>query len=93
MEGRVIPEPFAYPSSPHVRRHGPRGWKDYQRYRPWLRDEFAFRCVYCLEREIWRDMREAFHIDHLIPQQLQPDLKYDYNNLLYLCPACNVSVR
>jgi hypothetical protein len=29
------------------------------------------------------------HIDHFQPQALRPDLKCDYTNLLYLCPACN----
>ena len=43
--------PFEYPSSPHRRRHGPLGYADYASFRPWLRDEFSFRCVYCLLRE------------------------------------------
>ena len=89
MAGHVIPEPYAYPTKPHIRRHGPSGWKDYQRYRPWLRDEFSFRCVYCLDREVWRDMRESMHIDHFEPQAIRKDLKYEYTNLLYTCPACN----
>ena len=45
--------PFMYPGQSHVRRHGPAGYADYKRYRPWLRDEFTFRCVYCLKRERW----------------------------------------
>jgi hypothetical protein len=89
MKGRVIPHPYAYPNTPHVRRHGPAGWRDYQKYRPWLRDEFSFRCVYCLDREVWRDMRERMHIDHFVAQALRPDLKCEYSNLIYLCPACN----
>lgn len=89
MAGRLIPQPYAYPATPHVRCHGPSGWAGYQKYRPWLRDEFAFRCVYCLEREVWRDMRERLHIDHFHPQALQPGLRREYTNLLYLCPACN----
>ncbi len=44
-------DPFAYPPAPHVRRNGPQGYADYQSYRPWLRDEFSFRCVCCLLRE------------------------------------------
>lgn len=83
------PHPYAYPSGPHIRRHGPSGWSDYQQYRPWLRDEFTFHCVYCLQREQWADMRRGFQIDHFIPQKIRPDLKADYNNLIYLCPACN----
>jgi hypothetical protein len=89
MEGSVIPEPYAYPAMPHQRRHGPSGWNDYHRYRPWLRDEFSFRCVYCLERELWRDMRVAMHIDHFEPQSLHAELGCVYTNLLYLCPNCN----
>ena len=45
--------PFDYPRVPHVRRHGPLGYADYASYRPWLRDEFSFHCVYCLLREQW----------------------------------------
>lgn len=89
MAGRVIPEPYAYPATPHVRLHGPAGWNNYQKYREWLRDEFAFRCVYCLDREVWRDMRARMHIDHFQPQALQHGLRCEYTNLLYLCPACN----
>jgi hypothetical protein len=89
VAGCVIPEPYSYPMTPHVRRHGPRGWNTYRKYLDWLRDEFAFRCVYCLEREVWRDMRLGMHIDHFEPQAIRPELKGDYNNLLYLCPACN----
>ena len=37
------PAPFAYPDKPHVRIHGPRGYRRYKAYKPWLRDEFAFR--------------------------------------------------
>lgn len=89
MAGRVIPEPYSYPPTPHVRRHGPGGWNTYRKYRDWLRDEFTFRCVYCLEREVWRDMRQRMHIDHFEAQAIRPDLKCEYTNLLYLCPACN----
>jgi hypothetical protein len=89
VEGRLIPYPFAYQGKPHCRRHGPAEWKDYQRYRPWLRDEFSFRCVYCLNREQWVDRRRAYQIDHFTPQVRRPDLKADYTNFLYLCSACN----
>lgn len=85
----MIPQPYAYPAAPHVRKHGPSGWNDYRKYRPWLRDEFTFRCVYCLERELWRDMRVAMPVDHFVPQVRAPHLKKTYENLLYLCPSCN----
>lgn len=43
--------PFRFAAAPHVRKHGPGGYEMYQSYKDWLRDEFTFRCVYCLERE------------------------------------------
>lgn len=81
--------PFVYPSTPHLRLHGPAGWKDYQRYRQWLRDEFAFRCVYCLNREQFAFRDGGFQIDHWKPQVSNPKLKADYDNLIYACARCN----
>ncbi len=46
-----FPEAFTYPPPVTERRHGPGGYVDYGSYRPWLRDEFVFRCVYCLNRD------------------------------------------
>ena len=86
----MTPFPYSYPAAPHMRKHGPSGWNDYKKYRPWLRDEFSFRCVYCLERELWRDMRIAMPVDHFVPQARAPELKSSYDNLLYLCPNCNL---
>jgi len=86
----VNPQPFAYPPSPHVRKHGPHGYKTYESYRPWLRDEFSFRCVFCLYREQWPATRgRKWDIDHLNPRQRTPELKLDYDNLVYLCTTCN----
>jgi len=33
---------FTYPRSQHVRRYGPRGYRVYQSYKPWLRDDLMF---------------------------------------------------
>ncbi len=79
---------FEYPEVPHVRRHGPGGYNDYRRFRPWLRDEFWFRCIFCLHRERWPTTSE-FEIDHLIPVSEQADLECCYSNLLYVCRRCN----
>jgi hypothetical protein len=89
MEGRLNTEPFVYPQTAHVRKHGPDGYADYDSYRPWLRDEFSFRCVFCLKRERWGN--EAFHIDHCIPKEQREDLICDYTNLLYVCARCNLA--
>ncbi len=45
---------YDYPSVPHTRIHGPDGYTNYTSYKDWLRDEFEFRCVYCLNREKFR---------------------------------------
>ncbi len=80
---------FEYPSEPHVRRHGPTGYDDYASYRDWLRDEFTFRCVFCLHREQWYGRQGTFDIEHFVPVSINPDGKCDYSNLLYACRTCN----
>jgi hypothetical protein len=81
--------PFEYPADPHQRRHGPAGYLDPESFRPWLRDEFVFRCVYCLRREQWEPGRTGFEIDHLVPVVTSPELALAYDNLLYTCDVCN----
>lgn len=80
---------FDYPDFRDHRRHGPRGYANYEGYRPWLRDEFTFRCAYCLKREQWGPITGEFDIDHFQPQRLRPDLAADYTNLVYACRRCN----
>lgn len=82
---------FLYPSQPHARRHGPQGYADVESYRPWLRDEFAFRCVYCLFREQWGRVVAAFDIEHFLPVSRHPEQERTYDNLLYACAPCNAS--
>lgn len=84
-----LPAPFAYPSKPHVRRHGPTGYSKYGQYRNWLRDEFAFRCVYCLRRETWLMLRRDHELDHFLPKSAHRDVERDYDNLVYACSECN----
>ena len=79
-----------YPTAPHSRRHGPRGYSQDRAYKPWLRDEFTFRCVYCLTRERWRpDGQEDFAVDHITPRNTDPSLEHNYDNLCYACCSCN----
>ncbi len=83
--------PFLYPAEPHVRRHGPQGYADYASYLPWLRDEFSFRCVYCLLRESWGRVRGVYAIDHFLATARRPTKIADYDNLLYACATCNTA--
>lgn len=81
--------PFEFEPGIHKRKHGPVGYQTYDSYRDWLRDEFCFRCVFCLKRELWGIRLNAFHIDHFVPQIIAPELECAYDNLLYLCATCN----
>jgi len=80
---------FTYRAATAKRRHGPAGYADYESYRPWLRDEFGFRCVYCLLRERWGRCTGEFDLDHFIPQAADASRSRDYDNLLYSCHSCN----
>ncbi len=82
-------QPFAYSDLPHSRRHGPQGYANLESYRPWVRDDFAFRCVYCLARESWGKGHYGFQLDHLVPQSRSPSRARDYENLCYACATCN----
>jgi hypothetical protein len=82
--------PFAYAPVTHQRKHGPAGYANYKEYKDWLRDEFVFRCVYCLEREMWYPSRAAaFSVDHIVPQVEDGTLICAYGNLVYACLRCN----
>ena len=81
---------FLYPDEPPLRRHGPSGYKTYESYREWLRDEFSFRCVYTLVREAWIGRKAHFEIDHFAPQSEREDLTCEYDNLLYLTHRANL---
>ncbi len=83
--------PFDYPSQPHTRKHGPRGYVKYGLYRNWLRDEFIFTCVYCLRRETWATLRRDWELDHSVPKSIHHAGLLDYDNLVYSCSTCNRS--
>ena len=90
----TTPVLFAHALVPHERRHEPRGYKPYDGYKPWLRDEYTFRCVYCLERELWYPDRAAsFSVEHIIPQSEDATLISEYTNLVYACTRCNSARR
>lgn len=84
-----VTNPYAYSEGPHVRRHGPAGYSDYNSYRQWLEDEFVFRCIYCLKRKVWAPT-DIWAIDHLISQDENPKLATEYDNLVFACQFCNL---
>ena len=88
MERMSGTEPFQYPEHPHCRKHGPE-YTDPADYTDWLRDEFDFRCVYCMSRESWSRPRAVWAVEHLIPRKERPDLATEYTNLVLACAQCN----
>ena len=87
---KVVEFAFVYPMAPHQRRHGPAGYKGYESYREWLRDDFSYRCVFSLIRETWIGRAASLDIDHFKPQSADPMLVCDYDNLLYLSHRTNL---
>jgi hypothetical protein len=86
--GQMKPFPFQYPLTPLVRKHAPRYDSQWEPYRDWLRDDFDFRCVYCLQRERWGKRRAVFAIDHIV-SRADGGAVYEYGNLAYACASCN----
>jgi hypothetical protein len=80
-------QPFEYPTEAIVRRHAPLGYKSAGGFRPWLRDDFSYRCVFCLLREAW--VNHDLQVEHFDPVTLSPELELEYTNLLYACHVCN----
>jgi HNH endonuclease len=80
---------FTYPST-FISKYAPWGYTRYASYKDWLRDEFAFRCVYCLTREKWYPTgHRAFAVEHIVPKASNKGLKTVYENLAYSCHLCN----
>jgi hypothetical protein len=87
-------QPFTYPDSPHTRKHGPAGYVEDRSFKPWLRDEFEFRCVFCLLRERWSPLGdESFGLEHVAPRSRAPNLERVYDNLVYACSTCNAAKK
>lgn len=82
--------PFEYALQRHARRHGPVGYREWTAFKPWLRDDFTFRCTYCLFRERWYPSgADAFSVDHVVPRNRAAERICDYMNLVYACVRCN----
>ncbi len=79
--------PFRYPDSLHRRVQSPERFGDYRHYKPFLRQEFGWRCVYCCLPDCRRE--DSFGVDHYRPRSRFPELECEYSNLFYACSACN----
>lgn len=81
---------FDYTSDISERRHDPKGYASYKRFKPWLRDEFCFKCIYCQSREQWYPNGSwNFGIDHIKAKSVHLSISSEYTNLVYSCNHCN----
>jgi hypothetical protein len=80
---------FTYPST-FTAKYSPWGYTRYASYKDWLREEFSFRCVYCLTREKWCPSgHRDFAVEHIVPKVSNKRLQTVYENLAYSCHLCN----
>jgi hypothetical protein len=67
-------------------------YSDYTQNRLMLRQDFRFRCAYCLRHEFFLGGEAGCCIEHHRPVRgpyARPDLIADYNNLYWCCRECN----
>jgi 5-methylcytosine-specific restriction endonuclease McrA len=73
-----------------ARKQTPPFFLSYQKYKPYLRIDFNYRCAYCTMHEAEGGGSKKFHIDHYLPKSLFPAKQSEYVNLLYACMQCNL---
>jgi hypothetical protein len=61
----------------------------YQRYKPYLREDFTYACAYCGVHENEGGGPRFFTVEHYRPKSRFPKLRNEYRNLLYACAVCN----
>ena len=73
------------------RRPDPPAETNYQRYKQALREDFKYRCAYCIlhEGDLFGGGFHNFQIDHFKPRDTFPALVNEYSNLYYACRWCN----
>jgi hypothetical protein len=80
--------PFLYPQSKHRRTQAPPAYIKYQNYKPYLRQEFSAKCVYCCYPDGIKGA-DSFGVDHYRPKSKFPEFETHYPNLFYACNCCN----
>lgn len=64
-------------------------FKNYKRYKDYLRVEFNYSCVYCDAREPELGGARSFCVEHYKPKSIFSRFEAVYKNLLYACNRCN----
>jgi hypothetical protein len=81
--------PFVYPREKYRRRLRPGQLGHYREYKPFLRTEFARKCVYCRMPDTMAGGADNYGVDHYKPKSLFRHLLVEYTNLFYCCNKCN----
>lgn len=76
------------------RRQDPPRFNNYKQYKPYLREDFTYTCVYCTIHENELGGPRIFGVEHFRPKDnpTRPEFKEletVYTNLLYACGVCN----
>ena len=66
-------------------------WRTNKANKKRLIDDFEHRCAYCDDLDKYSGGSKFYHVEHFAPKEKFPELEFQYDNLLYACPYCNVS--
>ena len=66
-------------------------YAQYNRYKPYLADDFNHKCGYTDCSDHWFGGQRNFQIDHFKPKSIYPQLISEYSNLVY-CDSIGESV-
>ncbi len=72
-----------------VRKQLPPKFKDYRRFKKYLRIDFDFRCAYVGITEYRWGSDRNFVVEHFRPRSKFNELICEYSNLYYACNRCN----
>lgn len=61
----------------------------YRTWKPQLRIEGRYQCVYCAISEALFGGERNFHVEHYKPKKTFESLRHSYFNLFYSCAICN----
>lgn len=77
----------------HIKRpsHSYKGtkWKTMKTNKKYLKKDFHGRCAYCGDSDSVGMSARHFQVDHFVPKEKFPNLKWEYTNLMYACEFCN----
>jgi hypothetical protein len=76
-----------------VRKQNPPAFRNYKRYKPFLRLDFDARCAYCDIPELRYGPPRNYTVDHFRPKSIPEfrGLLRAYSNLFYVCQDCNAA--